>query len=108
MSVKIMNMNYLVATQKSQGSSRDLDEIILQRIESQCFGERTIEIYGGAYHLARRCEPSLAEIAIGALGAIKTAKFFEPNTPSSTVAQRYCSLFYVDHMLIEAYAGVRF
>ena len=102
-----MNNNSLVATQKNWGDT-DLEDIILKRLEAKCFGYRTIEIYGGAYHLARRCEPSLTEIAIGALGAIKTAKFFEPSTPSSTVAQRYCSLFYVDHMLIEAYVGVRF
>lgn len=102
-----MNNNTLVATQKNWGDT-DLEDIILKRLEAKCFGDRTIEIYGGAYHLAKQGKDSLADIGIGAVGAIKNARYWTPDVPSSVVAQRYCSLFFVDYMLIEAYAGIRF
>lgn len=80
-----------------------MEDIIMKRLEAQCFGERTIEIYGGAYHLARQYdEPSLQDIATRALCAIENAKYWAPNTSAQTIAQRFCSLFYVDYMLIEA------
>lgn len=103
-----MNNNNLAATQKNWASNKDLEDIILERLESRCFGDRTIEIYGGAYHLARQGKDSLTDIGIGAVCAIKNAKHWTPDVPSSVVAQRYCSLFFVDYMLIEAYAGIRF
>mgnify|MGYP003301688538 CR=1 FL=1 len=93
---------------KPQHKDLGMDEIILKRLEAECFGHRTIEIYGGAYHLARRDNYSLADIAIGAVCAINNAKFWEPKVSEATIAQRFCSLFFVDHMLIEAYIGVRF
>ena len=86
-----------------------MEDIIMKRLEAECFGPRTIEIYGGAYHLARQYdEPSLQDIALRAVMAIKTAKYWEPETSAQTVAQRFCSLFFVDHMLIEALIGIRF
>lgn len=97
----------MTATTKSQ-QALGMDEIILKRLEAECFGNRTIEIYGGAYHLARKSSYSLADIAIGAVSAIENAKFWEPETSQATIARRYCSLFFVDHMLIEAYVGIRF
>lgn len=85
------------------------DEIILNKLESECFGYGTIPVYGGAYHLARRHDnPSLQDIAIGAIRAINDAKFYTPEVPAKTVAQRFCSLFYVDYVLIEALIGIRF
>lgn len=86
-----------------------MEDIILKRLEAECFGPRTIEIYGGAYHLARQCdEPSLKDIALRVVGAIKGAKYWTPEVPSQVVAQRFCSLFFVDHMLIEAMFDIRF
>lgn len=81
----------------------------MKRLEAECFGPRTIEIYGGAYHLARQFdEPPLKEIALRVVGAINNAKYWTPEVNSQTVAQRFCSLFFVDHMLIEAMFGIRF
>ena len=86
-----------------------LDKIILDKLESECFGYGTIAVYGGAYHLARRYDnPSLQDIATGAIRAINDAKFYTPEVPATTVTQRFCSLFYVDYMLIEAFIGIRF
>lgn len=86
-----------------------MSEIIMKRLEAECFGKRTIEVYGGAYHLANQCEkPSLQDIATRAIWAIKDAKFWTPEVSAETVAMRFCSLFYVDHMLIEAMFGFRF
>jgi len=86
-----------------------MEDIIMKRLEAECFGPRTIGIYGGAYHLARQFnEPSLQDIAIRALCAIKNAKYWEPETKPETIAQRFCSLFFVDHMLIEALCNFRF
>lgn len=36
-----------------------MQEIILKRLESNCYGPMTIEIYGGAYHLYDHGEPTL-------------------------------------------------
>ena len=96
------------ATTKPQHKDLGIDEIILKRLETECFGDKTIPIYGGAYHLARKGSYSLADIAIGAVCAIENAKFWEPETSQATIARRYCSLFFVDHMLIEVYVGIRF
>lgn len=86
-----------------------MEKMIMKRLEAGCFGTRTIEIYGGAYHLARQYdEPSLHDIALSAIGAIKNARYWTPEVSSQTVAQRFCSLFFVDHMLIEAMCGIRF
>ena len=86
-----------------------MEEMIMKRLEAECFGPRTIEIYGGAYHLARQYdEPSLHDIALRAVCAIKNARYWEPETPSATIAKRFCNLFFVDYMLIEALCGIRF
>lgn len=86
-----------------------MEDIIMKRLEAECFGARTIEIYGGAYHLARQYdEPSLQDIASRAVMAIKNAKYWEPEVSPQTIAQRFCSLFYVDFMLIEALCNFRF
>lgn len=82
---------------------------IEKRLMADCFGERSIPVYGGAYHIAlNHKEPSLQDIAQGALNAIESAKFWTPEVSAETVAMRFCSLFYVDHMLIEAMFGFRF
>ena len=86
-----------------------MEDMIMKRLEAECFGPRTIEIYGGAYHLARQYdEPSLQDIALRAVSAIKDAKYWTPNVNAQTVAQRFCSLFFVDYMLIEALCDIRF
>lgn len=86
-----------------------MEDIIMKRLEANCFGPRTIEIYGGAYHLARQFdEPPLKEIALRVVNAIQNARYWEPETSSKTIAQRFCNLFFVDHMLVEAMFGVRF
>lgn len=63
----------------------------MKKLEAECFGARTIEIYGGAYHLVRQYDkPSLQDIALRVVGAIRDAKYW------------------VDYMLIEALCGIRF
>ena len=90
-------------------NTSSLDGTILERLKSECFGSRTVEVYGGAYHLAKRCDnPSLQDIATGMISAINNAKFWTPEVTVKDVAQRFCSLFYVDYMLIEVLIGIKF
>lgn len=104
-----MNTKALTENPRSWGQALDLEDVIIKRLEANCFGPRTIEIYGGAYHIARRYgEPSLQNIALGVIGAIKNAKYWAPEIKSEVIAQRFCNLFFVDYMLIEALIDMRF
>lgn len=83
-----------------------MEDIIMKRLEAECFGPRTIEIYGGAYHLAVQGKENLNDIAIGIIGAIGNAKYWAPNTDPDTIAANYCSLFFVDLMLMQVYLNI--
>lgn len=85
-----------------------MQKIIMQRLEANCFGDRSIEIYGGAYHLFHNGEPSLHEIANGIHTTILNAKFFEPQTEPAIIARNFCHLLLIDPMLMEVYLGIRF
>ena len=69
---------------------------------------RSVEIYGGAYHRARKGEFSIEELANGIVDAIKAAQYFRPELDTGTVSKRFCSLLFVDANLIECAAGIRF
>ena len=81
--------------------------IILKRLEANCFGPRSIEIYGGAYHLCANGSPSLEDAAFCIASAIRSAKFFEPETETETIIRNFCHLLFIDPMLMEVYLGIR-
>lgn len=83
-----------------------MQEIILNRLESNCFGPNSIPVYGGLYHLYNNGEPSLDAIVAAILRAVDDAKFFEPTTPSNVVVRNACALLLIDPMLIQIYMGV--
>ena len=82
-----------------------MEEIIYKRLMAECFGPRSVEIYGGAYHLEKQGKNSLQDIAEGIARALHTARFF--GEKPSKVAENFCSLFFVDPMLMETYLGIR-
>lgn len=84
-----------------------MQKIILKRLEANCFGPRSIEIYGGAYHLCANGNPSMEEVAHTLVSAIRSAKFFEPATETETIIRNFCHLLLIDPMLMEVYLGVR-
>lgn len=84
-----------------------MQEMILKRLESNCYGPMTIEIYGCAYHLYDHGEPTLDDQIACINNAVSNAQFFEPETPAKTVALNMCHLLLTDPMLIQAYVGVR-
>lgn len=85
-----------------------MHEIIYRRLMSNAFGPRSVEVYGSAYHITKRDDYTIAEVAKGMLNAITEAKYWTPNIDSKTVAHRYCGLFLIDPMLMETFLGVRF
>ena len=82
-----------------------MEEMIYKRLMDGCFGERSVEIYGGAYHLEKQGKNSLQDIAEGIARALHTARFF--GEKPSQVARNFCSIFLVDPMIMEAYLGMR-
>ena len=70
--------------------------------------DRSVEIYGGAYHLARKEEFSIDELINGIVGAIKSAQYFRPELDAGFVSKRFCNLLFVDASLIECATGIRF
>lgn len=84
-----------------------MQKMIFKRLESECFGPRSIEIYGGAYHLYNNGEPTIEDIVRCMFNAVDNAKFFTPDTRPITTARRFCGLIMIDPMLIEVYLGVR-
>lgn len=84
-----------------------MQKMILKRLESNCYGSRSIEIYGGAYHLYNHGEPTLDDKIKCINNAVRNAQFFEPEIPAKTVALNMCHLLLTDPMLIQAYVGVR-
>lgn len=70
--------------------------------------DRSVEIYGGAYHLAKKEEFSVDELASSILVAIKNAHYFKPELGAGTVAKRFCNLLFIDASLIECATGTRF
>lgn len=85
-----------------------MQKMILTRLEANCFGPKSIPIYGGVYHLYNYTdEPSLDEVIRCINEAVRSAAFFEPDTAPQTVARNVCALCLIDPMLIEVYAGVR-
>lgn len=69
---------------------------------------RSVEIYGGAYHLAKRGEFSFDELINGIVEAIKSAQYFRPELDAGTVSKRFCNLLFIDASLIECATGIRF
>lgn len=69
---------------------------------------RSVEIYGGAYHLARMGEFSIDELINGIVDAIKNAQYFKPELDAGAVSKRFCSLLFVDANLIECATGIKF
>ena len=69
---------------------------------------RSVEIYGGAYHLARKGEFSIDELINGIVDAIKAAQYFRPELDTGTVSKIFCSLLFVDANLIECATSIRF
>lgn len=69
---------------------------------------RSVEIYGGAYHLAKKKEFSFDELVTSIVGAIKNAQYFRPELDAGTVSKRFCSLLFVDANLVECATGIRF
>ena len=51
-----------------------MHEIIYRRLMSNAFGPRSVEVYGSAYHIAKRDDYTIAEVAKGMLNAITEAK----------------------------------
>ena len=85
-----------------------MQKMIMARLEADCFGPNTIPIYAGVYHLYNReDEPSLDAAVYAINEAVRSAKFYSPDTDPKTVARNVCSLMLIDPMLIEVYAGVR-
>ncbi len=70
--------------------------------------DRSVEIYGGAYHLAKQGEFSIDELIASIVNAIKNAQYFRPELDASTVSKRFCSLLFVDASLIECATGTKF
>lgn len=84
-----------------------MEEIIYKRLMGNCFGSKSVAIYGGAYHLEKQGKNSFDDIANGILASIKHARFFTPEVKPSQVARNFCSLFLVDPMMMEVYLGIR-
>ena len=82
-----------------------MEEMIYKRLMADCFGPRSVAIYGGAYHLEKQGKTSLQDIAEGIARALHTARFF--GEKPSQVARNFCSIFLVDPMIMEAYLGIR-
>lgn len=85
-----------------------MEEIIYKRLMGNCFGSKSVAIYGGAYHLEKQGKNSLQDIAEGMSRAITDAKFFAPEVKPSQVAKNFCSLFFIDYMMMEVYLDMRF
>ena len=87
-----------------------MPEIIKKRLEAECFGPRSIEVYGGAYHLVVRFGDHIKprDILEGINNAISNAAFFTPEVSVGKVARNYCHLLLVDPALMEMYCGMRF
>lgn len=85
-----------------------MQEIIFKRLESNCFGPKSIHIYGGVYHLyTHEDEPSMPSIVKCINECVRSAKFYEPETAPETIARNVCRLMFIDPMLLEVYLGVR-
>lgn len=83
-------------------------KIIKKRLESNCFGPKSIPVYGGVYHLyTHEDEPSLSSIIDCINECVRSAKFYEPETAPEVVVRNVCHLCFIDPMIIEAYVGVR-
>lgn len=83
-------------------------QIIKKRLESNCFGPKSIPIYGGLYHLyTHEDEPSLSSIVDCINECVRSAKFYEPETAPEKVVRNVCALCFIDPMLLEVYLGVR-
>ena len=85
-----------------------MEKIIYKRLMDGCFGHQSVAVYGGAYHLEKQGKNSLGEIAEGMARAITDAKFFTPEVKPSQVAKNFCSLFFIDYMMMEADLDMRF
>lgn len=84
-----------------------MEEIIYKRLMNNCFGHHSVAVYGGAYHLEKQGKNSIHDIAEGMARAIKDARFFTPEVKPSQVAKHFCSLFFIDPMMMEVYLGIR-
>lgn len=69
---------------------------------------RSVEIYGGAYHLAKKKEFSIDELIVSIVEAIKNAQYFRPELDAGTVSKRFCNLLFVDARLVECATGTKF
>lgn len=87
-----------------------MHEIIKKRLEAECFGARSIEVYGGVYHLVLlngdevKPRDIINEINI----AVRNAKDWTPEVSPGKVARNVCHLLFVDPALIELACGMRF
>ena len=85
-----------------------MQEMIRKRLESNCFGSKSIPIYGRVYHLYTHEDvPAMPSIVECINECVLSAQFFEPETAPETVALNVCDLMLIDPMLLEAYLGVR-
>lgn len=91
-----------------------MQKIIFDRLESECFGNRTIEVYGGVYHFAKRHADKDGGIAVFEdmldfcsvyTNTIRNAKFFTPEVKPSQIITNICNLLYIDTMLFEVAIG---
>lgn len=87
-----------------------MHETIKKRLEAECFGARSIEVYGGAYHLVLLHGDHIKPryILDGINEAVSNAKYWTPEVSPGKVARNYCHLLFVDPALIELACGMRF
>lgn len=93
-----------------------MQKIIFNRLEGECFGNRTIEVYGGVYHFANHHANNdggidvfedICDLERLCRNTIGNAKFWTPEVKPSQVLRNICDLLYVDYMLLEALFGCR-
>lgn len=88
----------------------NLSNYVSARLQSNVYGERSIEIYGGAYFIAKNMDNginNLEDIILAITGAVKNAALFAPKCKHSDVAKNFCHLLLIDPKLIEVGLGVK-
>lgn len=87
-----------------------MHKIIKKRLEADCFGARSIEVYGGVYHLALLNGDDIKpnDIINEINAAVRNAKYWTPEVSAGKVARNVCHLLFVDPALMEVVCGMRF
>ena len=86
----------------------NLSNYVSTRLQSNIYGERSIEIYGSAYFVAKNMDNGIDNLDDIITGAINNAALFAPKCKRSDIAKNFCHLLLIDPKLIEIGIGVKF